>query len=229
MQQNTTRPGNSIRHGSAALRRLDPAVVDHAIGNGVVVLGEQGRQVSAGRPADVIPQHRRLIVLDQFADMGGRVLHVVRGVRDCQEAVGGIGQQCVVVGPVVAARVVQPHPQSCGAHRTGEITDKVAAGVVAALVRMLQRGRPQAEALVVLGGQDDVTGAGGAAHLGDGVHVGRGGAVVEQWNEVVVGRIGAVRVTLVVPGGAALDAAGVEVPLGIGVVPQHLCGAFVLE
>ena len=54
------------------------AVVHHAVGHAVVVVGEQPRRLGLLRIADVVPQHRRLVALDQLAPVGVGVAGVLR-------------------------------------------------------------------------------------------------------------------------------------------------------
>ena len=106
----------------------------------------------------------------------------------------------MVVGPVVAARVVEPHAHAPGPHRLGEIAHQVAAGVVLALDRVRDSGGPQGEAVVVLGGEHDVAGPRRLAEFGDGVEVGARRGVVERADEVVVGVVLAVDPGVVLAG-----------------------------
>ena len=229
LHQRATDACQRIGDRAAVLGRLDPAVVDDTVRHPVVVLGEQRRQVTAGRPADVIPEHRRRVALDQFPDVRGRVGDVIRRVRHGQKAVGGVGQQSVVVGPVVSAGVVQTHAHPGAGHRAAQVADDVAACVVAALAGVRKRGRPQAESVVMFGGEHHVSRSGVAARGSDAVHVSPGGAVVEGCDEIVVGGVRSVGVALVAPGRAALQSAAVEIPLRVRVVAQHLCGPLIAE
>ena len=161
--------------------------------------------------------------------MGVGVPDVVVRVRHRKKAVGRVLQQRVVIGPVIATGVVQAHAHPGVEHGTAQIADDIAAGLIAALARVFQLGGPEAEPIVVLGGQHHVTRAGIAADRRDRIHVRISGAAVEGSDEVVIGGVGAVGVALMTPGGAALQPTAVEVPLGIGVVPQHLRGTRCFE
>ena len=86
---------------------------------------------------------------------------------------------------------------------------------------MFQLGWPQAEPVVVFSRQHHIAGPGVAADGRDRVHIGGGRAGVEARNEVVIGGVGAVSVALMTPGRTAFKTAAVEVPLSIGIVPQH--------
>ena len=161
--------------------------------------------------------------------MGVGVGDVIAGVRDREKTVGRVTQDGVVVGPVIPAGVVQAHAHPGIENGVAQVADDIAARLVAALVRVFQRGGPEAEPVMVFGGQHHVARTRVATEGGDRVHVRTGSAGIKGGNEVVVAGIGTISVTLVVPGRTAFQSAAVEVPLGIGVVPQHLCGTRSVE
>ena len=200
--------------------RFHPAVVDHAVGHPVVVVGDQLRQVAAARPRDVVPQHRRLVAVDELADVRRDVLAVAAVLRRGQHGVARPGQDGAVVGPVVAARVVEAHAHAPGPHRGAQVTDEVTPRLVAPLTGCATA-RPQREAVVVLGRQHDVTGSGRAAQVGQRVEVGLAAGVVERRHEVLVGVVVPVHLAVVPLRRAARQPHGVEVPLGVGVLEEH--------
>ncbi len=123
--------------------------------------------------------------------------------------------------PVVAARVVETHAHPLRPHRRRQVGDQVTPGVVLTLDWMRHRRRPQREPVVMLGREHDVARPGLGAQPGQGIEVRAGRGVVEGLDEVVVGVGVAVHLGVVPRRGAALDAHRVEVPLGVGVLPQH--------
>ena len=153
--------------------------------------------------------------------MRRHVVHVAPAVRRGQHGVGRRGQHRVVVGPVVAAGVVEPHAHAPGPHRLAQVAHQVAARPVLALDRVRHGRGPQREAVVVLGGEHDVARARRPAQVGQGVEVGARRGVVEGADEVVVGVVLAVDLGVVELGRAALDLHGVAVPLGVRVLAQH--------
>ena len=201
--------------------RLAPAVVDDALLHRVVVVREELGQVAAARPRDVVPQDGRLVAVDELAAVRRDVVDVLATVGDGQHGVGRLGQDRVVVGPVVAARVVEAHAHPLGAHGLGQVADEVTLGVVLPLRRVPDGRGPQGEPVVVFGREHDVAGAGDLTQVGDGVEVGPGRGVVERLDEPVVGVVVAVDLGVVPLGRAAHDLHAVEVPLGVGVLPQH--------
>ncbi len=149
------------------------------------------------------------------------VVDVARAVRRGQHGVGGAGHHGAVVGPVVAAGVVEAHAHAPGPHRLAQVAHQVAPRPVRALDGVHHGRGPQGEAVVVLGGEHHVARAGGAAQVGQGVEVGARRGVVEGAHEIVVGVVLAVHLRVVQGGGTALDLHGVAVPLGVRVLAQH--------
>ncbi len=93
---------------------------------------------------------------------------------DGQDGIGGLREDRLVVRPVVAAGVVEPHAHPPGPDRLGQVADQVATGVVLTLDGVRDGRGPEGEPVVVLRGEHDVAGTRRLAELGDGVEVGAG-------------------------------------------------------
>ena len=214
--------GDQVVAGGGHDRRpRHPPVVDHPVGHGPVVLGEQRPQVLARRrPGDVVPQDAGSVPLDQLTDLRRRVVRV-RAAGDGREHGAEVADRAVVEGPVEAAGVVDAEAHPGGAHRLAQLADDVAAGVPARAVRVGDRRRPQAEPVVVLGDQDHVAGAGRREGPGPVV-----GVPAVQALAVEVGQLGvrheAVGLAVVPARRAVREPQRVLVPLGVGVLRQRL-------
>ena len=160
-------------------------------------------------------------MVDELAEVAGCVPLVGLIVRDGENGVGSAGEHRTVERPVVTPRVVEAHPHARGPHRRGELADQVATGVVAAFDRVLEGRGPQGVAVMVLGGQHHVPGAGLAADPAQTIEVGRRRLVIEGGDEIVVGEVDTVNVAVVPPSGTSPDLHAVEVPLGVGVLAEH--------
>ena len=172
----TGRLGEGVGDDVAPPARLDPSIVDDALGHAVVVVSEELSQVASGRPRDVVPQHVGGVGVNELAHVPRGVIEVLGGGRHGEHGVSRALEDGVVEGPVVAARVVQAHPHAVGAHSVAHVADDVALRVVEAFARVRDGRRPEPEALVVLRRQDDVSRARARAQVGDRVEVGGVGA-----------------------------------------------------
>jgi hypothetical protein len=202
-----------------------PAVVDHAVRHRGVVVPEQleqaqGPVVLAGvRPLDVVPQHVRPVAVDQVPHVEVRIRRV-RRVHRPPFVHGGVRVERRQIGhvPVETAGVVHAEPQARGPGGAGEFADQIAARAPAHRVAAGGAGRvPQRDAVVVLGGRDDVAGAGPGEQRRPRRRVERVG--LPRVEESVV-RCVAVGLAVVGAGRAVVEPDRVEVPLGVRVVPE---------
>lgn len=90
-------------------------------------MGEQLVRVGLDGPAHVVPEHRRLVGVDELGPPGGGVAGVLRPQGLLAHEVGHGPDRLVGEGPVQAASVVQPHPQALGADGLGQVSDEVTA------------------------------------------------------------------------------------------------------
>ena len=102
-----------------------------------------------------------------------------------------------------------------------QLADEVALRLPGLAVRVGMRARPQQEAVVVLGDEDDVARAGAREEIGPGVEIAAARQLHELRHEVVVGVVGAVGLAVMALRRAAVDADRVPVPLGVGRVLEH--------
>src|SRR5699024_8140856 len=115
--------------------------------------------------------------------------------------------------PVVRPGVVDAELHPRLAHGGAELLEQVAARAATGGVEGGGVAAPQAEAVMVLGGGDEVASASALGEAHDLLHAaGRRMPVV---GEVLVGTAQPVELLVAGPGGAALDAHGVGVPLGV--------------
>jgi hypothetical protein len=162
--------GTGVAVDDAAL--ADP-VVDHDAGAEVADVGLEALAVTVGprvvgpvgAPLAVEPEDRRVVVVDEFLELGVHALLVARE----RGRVGEVGVVPVPDGVVEA--------ELDAALRGGllELVEDVAVLVearVVAQVPVVDLGRPHRVALVVFGGDHDVALAGVLRGLGDGVGVG---------------------------------------------------------
>ena len=145
------------------------AVVRHALGaRRVEVLEERPQAVGAEvltlvRPVDVIPDDVGLIAVDQVTHVHEAVARVVGVLRATQVLAVILGEDRTrgPVVPVQTTRVVQAHSQTLVARGIREAGHEVSARTSAhGVARSRLGGIPQGHAVVVLGRQHRVAGAG---------------------------------------------------------------------
>ena len=183
-------------------------------GTAAVVVGQQAGQLGRGlRPRDVVPEHRRPVALDQLSQLGLGVGRVV-AARLGQDQVAEGAERVVVEGPVEAARVVDAEAHPLAPHGLGQLSDHVTGREQVGHVRVADLGRPQAVAVVVLGDQHHVAGAGGREAPGPVVGIPGGQTGLPVAGELVVGPV-AVDLAMVLGHRALGEGQRVLVPLGV--------------
>jgi hypothetical protein len=193
------------------------AVVHDAVRHARVVVGHEPQRLGRLRVADVVPQHRRRVALDQLAPVRVGVARVLGALRDRLHEPGEIADRPALERPVDAAGVVQPHAQALRAHRRRQVPDEVAFALPLAQMRARVGGGPEQEAVVVLGGEHDVARARAREQPRPrpGVPVARRRA--EALAEALVGEARAVRRIVVSARRAVGKRERVPVPLGVRV------------
>ena len=83
---------------------------------------------------------------------------------------------------------------------------------------------PEREAIMVLGGQDDVLGSRGPENFGPGVGIPLFDFCVKGGSEIVVVVIGPVRFAMIFLRWRAVNSHGVEIPFGVGIVEDIVLG-----
>ncbi len=130
--------------------RAEP-VVHHAVGHPRAGPRDQVLELGPRRVTGVVPQHRRLVPLDQLTPV--RV-----GVRGMGRVVGDRGRQVLVVvagrwrgeREIEAPAVEHPELQAPRADRVGQFTHHVALGLPVLLRGMGVLARPEQETVLVL-------------------------------------------------------------------------------
>ena len=77
---------------------------------------------------------------------------------------------------------------------------------------------PESEALVMFAGKNDIFGSGGAEDFSPGVGIPLFDLLIESDSEIVVVVIGAVGLAMIFLRGRTIDAHGVVIPFGVGIV-----------
>ena len=201
---------------------LTPAVVDEAVRDGVVVRGHQARDVEGKRAADVVPEDGRRVPIDELVP-------VRRGIRDEGRVLddGGVDVHVrtdglLVEGPVETTGVVEPDAQVVRTRSLRDIRHDVPlAGEAARLAGARVLAGPQKEAVVMLGGEDHVTGADLLEQRRPSIRIAALGSLAEHRREVIVGKTASVGLDVMAACGRVTDPQGVLVPLGIGIVGEH--------
>ncbi len=176
-----------IAQALAFRRHRQPAVVQHALRHGVVVVGEEFQLVvERRRPGDVVPQNRGPIAVDQLAGLRIGIGRIVATRRRAHEIAQG-AQRLAVERPVDAAGIIDTETQPRRAHGIRQLADDVARARPVLLVRIGHGGGPQAETVVMLGDEDDVFGAGIGEGLGPVGRIPSLQPVQETGAEILVG------------------------------------------
>ncbi len=139
-----------------------PAVVHNAVVLRIVIVGEQ-LQLAAERrgPGNVVPQDGGLVTRDQLARLRVGIGGIIAAGRRAGE-IAQRAQRLAVERPVYAAGVIDAEFQAGGAHGRRQLAHHVALGRPVLLMWILHCTRPQAEAVMVLGDENDIARAGGS-------------------------------------------------------------------
>ena len=211
---------------------LVPAVVYHAIGHRIVVVGEQLVQVIAVREGDVVPEYRGAVPVYQLAQMRHRIGQIVRGhVLMLDEAAHAVYRALGLERPVEHARIVQAHLHAARPHRVGQLAHEVAAGEVVRPARVGRMRGPERVAVVMLGHQHAVLRARPLHEPGPVVHVERAVLLLKIALEVEIRPV-AEMLFVERLRGRTRYAQRVEIPLGIRVVGKggrHALGHLLVD
>lgn len=138
---------------------LGPPVVHDAVGHRVVVGGDDFVRVLFGRPAHVVPQHVRVVPVDELTPVRSGVAGVFFAQRALFEEVCEPANRLIGECPVGAARVVEAQLEATGTHRGAEVAHEVAAGsVVRGHMRVGNVGRPERVTVEMAGDHDYISG-----------------------------------------------------------------------
>ncbi len=164
-------PGHPRPHQQRRDVRLAPSIVDDAVWMGVVVVGKQPEQAVAIRgPADVVPQHVRLVLRDELSHLGISIGRIV-AARSGPDVVAERPRDPWLERPVHAAGVIDAEPEPMPPDRRGELADDIASTRPVGLVRVGHPGRPETEAVVILRHEHDVSRTGGGEDPGPAIGI----------------------------------------------------------
>ena len=204
------------------LELLCKTVVDHPIRHLVVIFGKEFIQIGRAGIGDVIPENGRLIAVEQFTPMGVGIVNIIGALRDGALQVGDVADDLRVEGPVDAAGVVVGHAHILAAHGVAQFAHEITLDMIIANKGIGRLTGPHEKAVMVLGGQDDIAGVDPLKESRPGVRVPLLDRLVKDRPKLGIVEARAILRSVIRLRRATVDAVGVHIPLGIGVVGKPL-------
>ncbi len=163
-------------------------VINHAVGNCVVILRHNFQSVPGLRVINVVPQHRGLVALNQLPHLRVRVISVRRTLWFHLLVVRRLANRSRHKRPVISARIVKPHSHVLLAYRRRELAHDVPRGMlpVRRQSRIPCRARPQRESIMMLRRQHHILRTRLTKHLGPRFRIPLLNLFIENRREIVV-------------------------------------------
>src|SRR6266851_539201 len=169
---------------------------------------------------DVVPEHGRMVALDEFPHVRVSVFAVSLALRLHRFIIRGNADGTRYKSPVVAAGVVEAHAQTLFADGGSQLTNNVARSMLPFgwQLRVWRRTGPEGKSIMMLGGEHDIFRAGVMEYFGPCAGIPFLNLPVEVRSKVVVIVVSAIMLAMVGLGRRSVESHAVQVPLRIGIV-----------
>ena len=202
------------------IRMLDAkSVVNHSIGNRIVILRHDFQRMSGLRIVDIVPQQRRPVALNQLPHMRIRVFPICFTLRFHGLVIRCDADWSRHKRPIVSTRIIESHPQTLSAHGSRKLPNNVARRVlsIGRQRRVLRCARPQGKSVMVLRRQHHIFRSSRAKHLRPRVRIPFLNFTVKYRRKIVVVVIGSVMFAVVFLGRRTFQPHRIQIPFRIGI------------